>query len=128
MKKLTKREKFEMVLAVPAIAENEVLREFIQHEMDLLVKKNSGEKKPTATQVVNEGIKSAILEFVNKNPKLFTITDFIKQVPECADMSNQRVNALVRQLLKAELVDRTEIKGRAYFHKPGLEVEEVKGE
>lgn len=128
MKKLTKREKFEMVLAVPAIAENEVLREFIQHEMDLLVKKNSGEKKPTATQVVNEGIKSAILEFVNENPKLFTITDFIKQVPECADMSNQRVNALVRQLLKAELVDRTEIKGRAYFHKPGLEVEEVKGE
>ena len=128
MKKLTKREKFEMVLAVPAIAENEVLREFIQHEMDLLTKKNSGEKKPTATQVVNEGIKSAILEFVNKNPKLFTITDFIKQVPECADMSNQRVNALVRQLLKAELVDRTEIKGRAYFHKPGLEVEEVKGE
>lgn len=128
MKKLTKREKFEMVLAVPAIAENEVLREFIQHEMDLLVKKNSGEKKPTATQVVNEGIKSAILEFVNKNPKMFTITDFIKQVPECADMSNQRVNALVRQLLKAELVDRTEIKGRAYFHKPGLEVEEVKGE
>jgi hypothetical protein len=128
MKKLTKREKFEMVLAVPAIAENEVLREFIQHEMDLLVKKNSGEKKPTATQVVNEGIKSAILEFVNENPKLFTITDFIKQVPECADMSNQRVNALVRQLLKAELVDRTEIKGRAYFHKPGLEAEEVKGE
>jgi hypothetical protein len=128
MKKLTKREKFEMVLAVPAIAENEVLREFIQHEMDLLVKKNSGEKKPTATQVVNEGIKSAILEFVNENEKFFTITDFIKQVPECAEMSNQRVNALVRQLLKAELVDRTEIKGRAYFHKPGLEVEEVKGE
>lgn len=128
MKKLTKREKFEMVLAVPAIAENEVLREFIQHEMDLLVKKNSGEKKPTATQVVNEGIKSAILEFVNENEKFFTITDFIKQVPECADMSNQRVNALVRQLLKAELVDRTEIKGRAYFHKPGLEAEEIKGE
>lgn len=128
MKKLTKREKFEMVLAIPAIAENEVLREFIQHEMDLLTKKNSGEKKPTATQVVNEGIKSAILEFVNENEKFFTITDFIKQVPECADMSNQRVNALVRQLLKAELVDRTEIKGRAYFHKPGLEVEEVKGE
>lgn len=128
MKKLTKREKFEMVLAVPAIAENEVLREFIQHEMDLLVKKNSGEKKPTATQVVNEGIKSAILEFVNENEKFFTITDFIKQVPECAGLTNQRVNALVRQLLKEEQVGRTEIKGRAYFHKPGLEVEEVKGE
>ena len=128
MKKLTKREKFEMVLAVPAIAENEVLREFIQHEMDLLVKKNSGEKKPTATQVVNEGIKSAILEFVTKNEKFFTITDFIKQVPECADMSNQRVNALVRQLLKEKKVDRTEIKGRAYFHQPGLNIEEVKGE
>lgn len=127
MKKLTKREKFEMVLAVPAIAENEVLREFIQHEMDLLVKKNSGEKKPTATQVVNEGIKSAILEFVNKNPKLFTITDFIKQVPECAEMSNQRVNALVRQMYP-EKMERTVIKGRAYFHQLGLEIEEVEGE
>lgn len=128
MKKLTKREKFEMVLAVPAIAENEVLREFIQHEMDLLVKKNSGEKKPTATQVVNEGIKSAILEFVNKNEKFFTITDFIKQVPECAGLTNQRVNALVRQLLKEEQVERTEIKGRAYFYQPGLKAEKVKGE
>lgn len=128
MKKLTKREKFEMVLAVPAIAENEVLREFIEHEMDLLVKKNSGEKKPTATQLVNEGIKSAILEFVGKNDKFFTITDFIKQVPECTGLTNQRVNALVRQLLKEEKVDRTEIKGRAYFHRPGLEAEEVKGE
>ena len=128
MKKLTKREKFEMVLAVPAIAENEVLREFIEHEMELLVKKNSGEKKPTATQVVNEGIKSAILEFVNKSEKFFTITDFIKQVPECAGLTNQRVNALVRQLLKEEQVERTEIKGRAYFHQPGLNVEEVKGE
>ena len=125
-KKPTKAQMFKQILDTYPLTDAE--KEFIQHEMELLAKKNSAEKKPTAQQTANEGIKSAILEFVNKNSKLFTITDFIKQVPECADMSNQRVNALVRQLLKAELVDRTEIKGRAYFHKPGLEVEEVKGE
>ena len=91
-----------------------MLMEFIDHELELLSKKNSADKKPTAQQTANEGIKTAIVEGMEPN-RLYTITEIIKEIPECADMTNQRVSALVRQLVDAGKVKRTEDKRKAYF-------------
>lgn len=88
----------------------------IDNELALLAKKNSAEKKPTAQQVQNDGIKSAILNGMEAN-RLYTVTEIIKGVPECADLTNQRVSALMRQLMDAGLVKRTEDKRKAYFSK-----------
>ena len=46
---------------------------------------------------------------------MYTITEIIKTVPECADLTNQRVSALMRQLIEAKLVVRVEDKRKAYF-------------
>ena len=113
-KKLTKMDKFEMLSKMPSVQENEMLSEFIKHEMELLAKKNSAEKKPTAQQTANDGIKTAIVEGMDKNT-LYTITDIIKSVPACADLTNQRVSALMRQLVEGGVVVRTEDKRKAYF-------------
>jgi hypothetical protein len=113
-KKMTKREYFTQIMENYNLTEDE--RNFIKHELELLAKKNSAEKKPTAVQVANEGLKSAILNFMVEGQK-YTITDLMKSVPELADLSNQRVSALVRQLKDSELVIRTEEKRKAYFHK-----------
>lgn len=115
-KKLTKAQKFEMLKAIPAVAENEILVEFIDHELELLAKKNSAEKKPTAVQVANEGIKDAIYEGMTEGT-LYTITDLIKGVEACADLTNQRVSALVRQMIADGKVERIEEKRKAYFRK-----------
>ena len=112
--KLTKAQKYAMLKAIPSVAENSVLVEFIEHEMELLAKKNSAEKKPTAQQTANEGIKSAIVEGMEKGKK-YTITELIKSVPACADLTNQRVSNLVRQLVTEGKVVRTEEKRKAYF-------------
>ena len=99
-KKMTKKDYFAILRAsYPATAENydEVIA-FIDHELELLAKKNAAEKKPTVVQVANEGIKQAIVNGMEPD-KLYTITDIIKSVPECADLTNQRVSALVRQLI-----------------------------
>lgn len=115
MKKMTKREMFEQIKANYNLTAEEV--KFIDHELELLAKKNSAEKKkPTAVQVANEGLKTAILEFMVVGER-YTITDLMKSVPELADLSNQRVSALVRQLKDAELVTRVEEKRKAYFIK-----------
>lgn len=127
MKKLTKKEKFEMLKAIPAVQENGMLIEFINHEIELLAKKSAGgEKKMTATQKVNEGVKTTILESMEPG-KLYSITDMIKQFDCCMDMSNQRVNALVRQMMP-EKVERVEVKRRAYFVLAGTYEGEVEGE
>ena len=127
MKKITKKEKFEMLKAIPAVQENGMLIEFINHEIELLAKKAAGgEKKMTATQKVNEGIKDGILECMEPG-QLYSITDMIKQFDCCIDMSNQRVNALVRQMMP-EKIDRILVKRRAYFALAGTYEGEVEGE
>ena len=86
----------------------------IENELTLLAKKNSAEKKPTIQQVANDSIKQAIVDGMESG-KAYTITDIIKSVPACADLTNQRVSALMRQLKDAGVVVRTEDKRKAYF-------------
>jgi polyhydroxyalkanoate synthesis regulator phasin len=88
----------------------------IDNEIALLAKKNSAEKKPTVQQVANEGIKTAIVDGMESGTA-YTITDIIKSVPECAELTNQRVSALMRQLVESGAVVRTEDKRKAYFSK-----------
>ena len=90
------------------------LVEKIDNELALLAKKNSAEKKPTAQQVANAGIATAIVEGMESN-RLYTVTEIIKEVPACAELTNQRVSALLRQLVEGGKVKRTEDKRKAYF-------------
>lgn len=115
-KKITKRDRFNALLSIPAVQADPDMVAFIEHELELLAKKNSADKKPTAQQVANDGIKSAILEAMEDN-RLYTVTEIQKSVPACADLSNQRVSALLRQLKDDALVVRTEDKRKAYFSK-----------
>ena len=111
-KKMTKAQMFAQIKANYPLTADEV--KFIDHELELLNKKNSAEKKPTAQQTANEGIKTAIVEGMEPN-WLYTVTEIIKSVPACADMTNQRVSALLRQLVEGGKVKRTEDKRKAYF-------------
>ena len=113
-KKMTKAQMFAQIKANHNLSADEIA--FIDHELELLAKKNSAEKKPTAVQVANEGIKAEILEGMEVGKK-YTITDLMKSVPACAELSNQRVSALVRQLVTDGSVERTEEKRKAYFSK-----------
>ena len=114
VKKMTKAQMFAQIKANHNLSADEIA--FIDHELELLAKKNSAEKKPTAQQVANAGVADAILAAM-EDGKLYTITDLIKQVPECADLTNQRVSAIVRGLKDAGKVERIEEKRKAYFRK-----------
>ena len=116
-KKMTKREKFDMLANIAEVKANPMLAEFIEHELELLAKKNaSGNGKLTAVQVANNGIKEDILDCMEKEPnRLFTISEMQKVFPCCAELSNQRVSALVRQLIADGKVERLEEKRKAVF-------------
>lgn len=114
MKKITKRERFESLLNMAEVQADPGMVEFINHELELLARKNSSEKKPTAQQMANEAIKQAIVDGMEEN-HLYTITDIQKNVPACADLSNQKISALVRQLKDDGVVVKTEDKRKSYF-------------
>ena len=83
MKKMTKREKFELLLTIGEVAENTMLVEFINHELELLDKKNASSKdgirKPTKTQQENEVLQDLILQSM-EDEKLYTISDLQAEI------------------------------------------------
>ena len=116
-KKLTKRDHFNALLNIPAVAENEGLVDFINHEIDLLNRKNSTEKKPTATQVANEALKEDILACM-EDGRLYTISEMIKEFPCCAGLTAPKVTAIFTRLLVPEgSVVNTKDKRKSYYSK-----------
>ena len=117
MKKLTKKEMFAMVreIVVANGGDNtELLTNFIDHEVELLTKKNTSEKKPTANQIANEAIKAEILCAMDFD-KLYTCTDIIKAVEVCNGLNVQKVAPLMNQLADAGKVVKTTEKRKTYF-------------
>ena len=88
--------------------------EKLQKMLAQVEKKNSAERKPTATQKENAGLKDVILCSMEIG-KQYTVTDLMKSVAELDGLSNQRVSALVRQLKDDGKIEREEIKRKAYF-------------
>lgn len=102
---------------------------FIDKELGLLAKKNSGDKKMTADQKANEGYKEDIMEYLRSLPEFIetedgktvphpgaTCTDVLKNVPSLADFQVQKAAALLRQLKDATLVIPSKgKKGQTYF-------------
>ena len=80
-----------------------------------LEKKSGAERKPTATQVANEGYKAAIAEFLSTCDKPVTVTDILKSVPALDGFSNQKVSALMTQMVNGGAVVKTSDKRRSYF-------------
>ena len=100
------------------------VKEKLEKMREQFVKKNSAERKPTANQVENQGYKADILAYLGTVDKA-TITDLMKGVPSLAELSNQRVSAIVRQLKDNGEVTREEIKRKAYFSIATAEADEV---
>lgn len=116
--KFTLRDYYNALLLIDEVANNPTLREMTEKRIVQLDKKNcsSADRKPTEKQIANEGIKAEILECMEVN-QFYTVGEMIKEFPCCDGLSSSKVTALVHQLVKAELVKRNEVKGKAYFTK-----------
>ena len=114
-------EKLTNVKALNYVLENANLPEDVKAKIEKMKeqfeKKNSSEKKPTANQIANQAIVEGILTEMEVGV-LYTITDMIKKLPSCADLTNQKVSALIKPLIGIS-IERVEEKRKAYFRKIG---------
>lgn len=77
-KKITKREMFEMLLAMEEVKATEGMIEFINHEIELLNRKRNTTSKVSKE---NTEIAKIVLEFFRKNPnRSMTCTELMKMV------------------------------------------------
>ena len=89
--------------------------ELIDHEIELLTKKNTPGK---LTKVQEENIKltEAVYEGMELG-KPYTVTEIIKSVPAVAGMNISKVRPLLTPLMEAGKVKREEVKGKVIFTK-----------
>ena len=111
-KKLTKRDYFSKLRGI--VENDPTLVAFIDHELELLNKKNSS-KGQTKDQVINEGIKKVILEELANIATPVTITELQEKSEKLAVYSNQKLSALLKQLVDNKVVVKTTDKKKSYF-------------
>lgn len=116
-KKVTKREKFEMLKAL--VKDNAMLVEFIDHEIELLDK-----KKSQGNAKANEKMDSQVALVYNalvSVGKSVTVSDLIKETDlselenESGVVSTQKVSALLKKLVDSGKVAKVTDKKKTYF-------------
>ena len=109
MEKMTKKQMFEQILSH---LNDEAEQKFILHEIELLDKKNAHRSsKPTEKQEANMEIKDTIVDYLGTYEEGVTVTHLMENVPEFADLSNQKLSALLRQLREEQIVKSEKGKG-----------------
>lgn len=117
MAKMTKKNYFEILRAsYPTTADNyDDVVAFIDHEIELLNKKNSAERKPTAKEQKTNDLREMLVEILRSHAEPMCISDIKEADPMFADMNPQQVSGIIRPLLLNGVVKREEIKRKAYF-------------
>ena len=119
-KKLTNVIALEMVLAMKEVQANQELVAKLELMKTQFEKKNKssvradGTKILTAEQKKNEIIKGQLIEVLTKCEEPQQIKDLMK-MEEFSEYSNQKLSALLKQLVTAEKVERIEDKKVAKF-------------
>lgn len=107
-KRITKRDLFTRLFEVVAdsdLPDGEMLCDFIAHEIALIDKKRNAPRVPTETQLENEALKQDILTDLDVNGG-----SRAGEIAGRLGKSNQKVSALLRQLVLAGNVKRMEDK------------------
>ena len=117
-KKMTKIDRYNVLLTFEEVKADSDMVSFIEHEIELLQNKRTnanGEKKLTAQQVANAKVGELVKEYLAVNERA-TIGEMFKNIaglPE--EMTTQRLTAIVSAMVRTNEIDRTMDKRVAYF-------------
>ena len=121
VKKATKKEMFGTMknilfgikLDIPEDTKEDLIK-FIDHEIELLNKKASASGQ-TKTQAENEKIKNIIAEELTRITRAVTISELIKESENLGQYSNQKLSALLKQMVESGTVTKIVDKKKSLF-------------
>ena len=117
-KKMTKKETINLLIDVlmgnKEVEDTQIFVDFLIHERELLEKKSSNSGQ-TKTQKENETIKEKIVETLRDLGKYVTITEIQNANVELGAYSNQKISALLKQLVDNKEIEKVIDKKKAYF-------------
>lgn len=110
---MTKREMFAEIRNL--VIDNAEMVAFIDHEVELLDRKANSVKKPTKTQIENDGFKATIVAFLATADAPKTIKELQSEIAELAGLTNQRITHMLTDLVKAGTLIKEYVKKTPYF-------------
>ena len=111
MTKMTYAQAIDMALEVLT---DDVAIEKLEALKTQLAKRSNGKRGMTTTQKANVGIKNTIAEVLLEVDKPVTVTELIAN-EKLHDYTNQKISALLRQMVEDGRVVKTIEKKKAYF-------------
>ena len=117
-KKMTKKETINLLIDVlmgnKEVEDVQIFIDFLIHERELLERKSSNSGQ-TKTQKENEILKEKIVETLKELNKFSTISEIQENNIELANLSNQKISALLKQLVDTNVIEKVIEKKKAYF-------------
>lgn len=113
-KKMTKKEMFKEIANVATEIGRTDIVDFCNHEVELLESKKSS-KTETKTQKENVVIMETIVATLNEIGKPARITEIQSANETLANLSNQKMSALLKKLVDSKVVNKTIEKKIAFF-------------
>lgn len=121
-KKLTKRDIINQMLGEGVIQENEIYKNYLEHELELLDRKNSS-KGLSKTQIENEKVASVLVEELGKIARPVTISDLMEEstivkeykLENGTALTNQKISAIFKKLVDNGSIVKTSEKKKSYF-------------
>lgn len=116
---------YEEILAIKGLTDEQ--RAFIAKRIEITKNKNAKRDgaEPTPKQrekmAENDGIKAVILSALRTVGKPTTVSGLMKSNAELGAYSNQKISALLTQMLEANAVERTVEKGKSLYALPAVE-------
>lgn len=113
--KITKRDNFNSLLAL--VKGNDELTAFITHEIELLDKRTSAERKPSKAERMkieqDEALAQAIMDGMGTTK--YTVSALIKAIPDLNGLSTQKVTALLRKMIAEGKIAKSVEKGTSFY-------------
>ena len=110
--KMTRVEMFNAIKAIPQVAENQEMVDFIDKQIARLAKRKSAESK---TQKENKALMEVVVDAMTVLDKPATATQIMKSDAYLSELSLPKVSALLKKLIEEGRVERTIEKKIALF-------------
>lgn len=119
--KMTRVEMFNAIKAIPQVADNQEMVDFIDKQIAQLAKRKSVESK---TQKENKALMEVVVDAMKVLDKPATATQIMKSDAYLSELSLPKVSALLKKLIENGRVERTIEKKIALFSLVENEAEE----
>lgn len=97
----------------------EIKRDEVFEKLDALkaqlAKRNSGERKPTKTQVENDAYKATIVQYLTSADSPKSIKELQTEIVDLSNLTNQRITHMLTDLVKAGTLDKAYVKKTPYY-------------